>query len=179
MHFEKKHPRKLICVTKQKPDQKQTLKAENVPAPVEKCRKRGRVQGRVWELQGLSRWAAHQVSHLPLPVTVGHCRVWPLQMYIKHCRSSPLLRASVAWNWRWPHSWQKVCGAFCLHLFVYRHCLVCCLFLNYCPLHFLHFTCTAVKSLFFFFLINMETWWVEKKILPCQFCSSYSCWDCI
>lgn len=70
----------------------------------------------------------HKVSHLLLAAAVGHFGVWPFEMYIKYCRSSPLLRASVAWNWRWPHSWQKVCGAFCLHLFVYRHCLVCCFF---------------------------------------------------
>lgn len=124
MRFEKQCPRKLICVTKQKPDQKQRVKAENVPAPVENARKRGRV----WGCGGAPQMEPHKVSHLPLPVTVGHFRVWPLELYIKHRRSSPLLRASLAWNWRWPHSWQKVCGAFCLHLFVYRHRLVCRLF---------------------------------------------------
>lgn len=69
-----------------------------------------------------------KLSHLLLLVIVGHFRVQPFEMYIKCCRSSPLLRTSIAWIWMWPHSWQKLCGAFCLHLFVYRDWLVCCLF---------------------------------------------------
>lgn len=43
MQFEKKCPRKLSCVTKQKPDLKQTVKGGNVPAPPNKVYKEGRV----------------------------------------------------------------------------------------------------------------------------------------
>lgn len=75
MWFEKKRPRELIRVTKQKPEQKQRVKAENVPAPPENAGEEAEPWGRVWGCGGALRMEPHKVSHLPLAGTVGHFRV--------------------------------------------------------------------------------------------------------